>query len=58
MSTIEYRCVYRRHGDTHNQYRDGFPKMDVNWGGYFHGIWEADVIRWEQRTISDWTPVS
>jgi hypothetical protein len=52
MSSIEYRVVYLRDG--RRQYREGFPKKDVNWGGYFHNIREGEVVGWEERTISDW----
>jgi hypothetical protein len=46
----EYRVVYRRDG--REQFRDGFPKKDINWGGYFHNIKQHEIIRWEERTTS------
>lgn len=54
MSTTEYRVIYLRNGA--RQYREGFPKRDINWGSYFHNIRPAEVVGWEERTISDWRP--
>lgn len=51
MSTeVEYRVVYQRGG--REETRDGFPKMDINWGGYFHSIRAHEIVRWERRTVT------
>ena len=51
MTTVtEYRVVYLRDG--HLLYKDGFPKKDIQWGGYFHNINGYEVVGWEERTIT------
>lgn len=53
-SRVEYRVVYKRDG--REQYREGFPSKNINWGGYWHDIRQWEVVRWEERTIetSSW----